>query len=146
MDFQLTSRAFQHGGTIPERYTCDGEDLSPDLKWEAIPEGTKSFVLIMDDPDAPMQTFTHWVVYNIPAACSVFEKGTCEEGMNDFQKVGYGGPCPPRGNPHRYFFTLYALDIEEVCAEEGAAVSEIEANMEGHILGKAVLIGLYQRV
>lgn len=118
--FELKTDAFEPKGVIAARYTCDGNDFSPALYWQNPPVGTKSFALIMDDPDAPMGTWVHWVVYNIPAAVSQlgegFERQTTlpdgtKQGITDFGRMGYGGPCPPPGKPHRYYFKLYALDV-----------------------------------
>ena len=119
MPFQMTTTAFSSGGTIPKNYTCDGPDLSPPLTWKDAPAGTQSFALIADDPDAPAGTWVHWVVYNVPSTAKELPEGVQKteklpdgtlQGRNDFRKIGYGGPCPPPGKPHRYFFKLYALD------------------------------------
>jgi Raf kinase inhibitor-like YbhB/YbcL family protein len=155
MQFTITSPAFTDGQPIPSQYTCDGEDKSPPLTWEGIPPGTQSFVLIVDDPDAPdpqapRMTWVHWVLYNLPASCthlgesvqaSNLPQGT-KEGVNDWKRTGYGGPCPPVGR-HRYFHKLYALDVE--LADLGAAnKSQVEKAMEGHVLAEAQLVGTYQ--
>ncbi len=152
MSIQITSTAFEEGGTIPQKYTCDGEDVSPALQWSGIPDGTQSIALICDDPDAPMGTWVHWVLFNIPAdttelpenipADRVLENGA-KHGINDFKKLGYGGPCPP-GGTHRYFFKLYALDIE-IGLEPGATKEELLKAMEGHILDEGQLMGRYAR-
>ena len=152
MDIKVTSMAFQEGGTIPQKYTCDGEDISPPLAWSSAPEGTKSFALISDDPDAPMGTWVHWVIYNIPAHITelhehippeeLLENGA-KQGMNDFRRIGYGGPCPP-GGTHRYFFKLYALDTE-IDIVVGASKPELLRAMEGHILAEGQLMGRYTR-
>ncbi len=152
MDIKVTSMAFQEGGTIPQKYTCDGEDISPPLAWSSAPEGTKSFALISDDPDAPMGTWVHWVIYNIPANITelhehippeaLLENGT-KQGTNDFRRIGYGGPCPP-GGTHRYFFKLYALDTE-IDIVVGASKPELLRGMEGHILAEGQLMGRYTR-
>jgi Raf kinase inhibitor-like YbhB/YbcL family protein len=150
---QLTSTAFKNMQPIPRDYTCDGKNISPPLSWKNTPAGTGSFVLIVDDPDAPGGTWTHWVVYNLPAdtsdlaedaARSQFTSGETKEGSNDFKHVGYGGPCPPAGNTHRYMFKLYALDAM-LGLKAGASKKEVEAAMAKHILGQGQLIGTYQR-
>jgi Raf kinase inhibitor-like YbhB/YbcL family protein len=152
----ITSPAFSHNGEIPKRCTCDGQDISPALEWSGIVEGTKSLVLIVDDPDAPdpaapKMTWVHWVLYNIPADASGLPEGVraqdlpkgTKEGLNDWKRTGYGGPCPPIGR-HRYFHKLYALDI--VLADLGKPTKkQLEKAMQGHILSKAELIGTYQR-
>lgn len=151
MAFTLESPAFDEGDTIPIRYTCEGEDVSPALQWQDAPANARSFALIMDDPDAPRGTFTHWVLFDIPAdqtglpeAVQAGDIGT--SGVNDFRKTGYGGPCPPPGHgPHRYFFTLYALDIDTLNLPAGAARSKVEQAMQGHIIGQAQLMGRYER-
>lgn len=149
--FTLTSTAFSQGGEIPARYTCKGQDLSPPLSWSDVPEGTKSLVLICDDPDAPRGTFVHWVVYNIPPSASRLPEGIPAEpsledgtlqGINHFGKIGYGGPCPPPGPAHRYFFKLYALDTT-LELPPGATKEQVLKAMEGHILAKAELVGTF---
>ena len=155
MALTIESDAFAEGFRIPGRYSCEGRDMSPALKWHGVPSGTKSFVLIVEDPDAPVGTFTHWVVYDIPAERDALpealpsrgelEDGT-KQGINDFGRIGYGGPCPPRGHgPHRYFFILRALDIPSTGLPPGAAKGEVEAAIEGHILGEARTMGTYER-
>lgn len=149
MIFKLESTDFKEGGIIPMRHTCDGEDYSPNLSWGIGPEGTQSFILIMDDPDAPMGTWDHWVLYNIPADCTGFPEGAkqfrreIKSGLNSWNKLGYGGPCPP-DREHRYFFKLYALD-KELDLGEGATKQEVEVAMQGHILAEAQLMGRYNR-
>ncbi len=140
---ELTSPAFTHEGMIPDRYTCDGADVSPELGIEGVPEGTVSLVLVMDDPDAPGGTWDHWVVFDIPVTASVPEDvgATGTGGLNSWQRTGYGGPCPPSGT-HRYFFTVLALDAELDLAE-GATKVEVMAAAEGHVLDEAVLMGTY---
>jgi Raf kinase inhibitor-like YbhB/YbcL family protein len=150
---QLTSTAFSEGVTIPTKYTGDGQDLSPPLRWERIPEGTKSFALVCDDPDAPRGIWVHWVVWNLPAGQTELPEGVAttatllgdaRQGKNDFGKIGYGGPAPPHGNPHRYFFRLYALDrILELPA--GATKAQLEQALKGHVLGSGQLMGMYSR-
>jgi hypothetical protein len=153
MPLQLTSAAFTEGSPIPVKYTCDGQDVSPPLKWSGAPEGARSFALIADDPDAPAGTWVHWVLYNLPASAAELPEGvpTSEsiagggkQGRNDFGRFGYGGPCPPRGNPHRYFFKLYALDTE-LNLPAHAAKPDVERAMRGHILAEEQLMGTYKR-
>ena len=151
--FHLTSSAFENGEKIPVKYTCDGLDLSPPLKWEGYPPETKSFALIVEDPDAPGGTFTHWIIYNIPAEVNKLEEGIepaeklpsgAMQGINDFRKIGYGGPCPPPGKPHRYVFKLYALDSPLDLKPAASKDALLEA-MKGHILAEATLMGIYSR-
>jgi Raf kinase inhibitor-like YbhB/YbcL family protein len=150
---QISSSAFAEGQPIPSKYTCDGENLSPPLDWSTIPPGAASLVLIADDPDSPGGTWVHWVVYNIastlnslPEGLVIYSgsQGTGLAGNNDFRKVGYGGPCPPRGKPHRYFFKLYALDIQ-LNLKPGAVKADVEKAMQGHILAQGQLMGKYTR-
>jgi Raf kinase inhibitor-like YbhB/YbcL family protein len=152
MEIKITSSAFEDGGLIPAKYTCDGADISPPLQWDAVPEGTRSIALICDDPDAPMGTWVHWVLFNLPSdAKELAENIPTEEtlpngakqGVNDFGRIGYGGPCPP-GGTHRYFFKIYALDTE-VGLQAGADKRRLLKMMEGHILGQDQLIGKYKR-
>lgn len=151
MPFVLKS-VFSNGERIPIKYTCDGEDISPPLQWEGQPEGTKAYVLIMEDPDAPIGTFTHWVIYNIPAGMNSLPENVPKkkesnlglQGVNDFRKVGYGGPCPPPGKPHRYFFKLYALDTP-LSIPPGARKSEVLGAMKDHVIAETQLMGLYGR-
>jgi Raf kinase inhibitor-like YbhB/YbcL family protein len=156
MALTLTSPAFTHQGSIPAKYTCDGDDVSPPLAWTGVPAGAKSLALIVDDPDAPdpkapKRTWVHWVLYNLPAADSSLTEAAdagrlptgAREGTNDWPRVGYGGPCPPIGR-HRYFFKLYALDL--VLPDLGKATKgDVEKAMQGHVLEKAELMGTYQR-
>lgn len=157
MAFELTSSAFESGGAIPSRYTCDGEDVSPPLAWGDPPEGTKTYALIVDDPDAPGGTFVHWVVYDVPGhfgdlpedvggAQRLENLGEAKQGENGFGDVGWGGPCPPRGSTHRYVFRLHALDAT-LGLDPGVAREEVERVMEGHghVLGVAELTGTYAR-
>jgi Raf kinase inhibitor-like YbhB/YbcL family protein len=151
VQMQLTSKAFSEGGMIPRPYTCDGDDVAPQLAWENVPEGTKSFVLIMDDPDAPVGTWDHWIVYNIPDTVASLPDGASKdkmlrggiEGVNSWGRTNWGGPCPP-GGTHRYIFKLYALDT---MLEPGDKPKkrDIEKAMEGHMLGQAQLMGRYKR-
>ena len=145
--FTISSTAFEYNGAIPSRYTCDGIDINPPLHIANVPAGTKSLALIVDDPDAPMGIWVHWVVWNIdPATPEIKENEVpagAAEGVNDFRKHNYGGPCPPSGT-HRYFFTLYALDTR---LDPGAHANKatLEKAMKGHILGQAELMGTYKR-
>ena len=150
---QLTSTAFSEGAAIPAKYTCDAKDVSPSLKWTGVPAGAKSLALIVDDPDAPAGTWVHWVLYDLPAstselaedvAKSQYVAGGARQGLNDFRRLGYGGPCPSHGKPHRYFFKLYALDAV-LDLKPGLTKKDIESAMERHILAQAQLMGTYQR-
>jgi Raf kinase inhibitor-like YbhB/YbcL family protein len=152
MDIKITSSAFEEGGLIPAKYTCDGADISPPLQWDAVPEGTKSIALISDDPDAPVGTWVHWVLFNLPAETRELAENTpadrtlpngAGQGTSDFGRIGYGGPCPPSGT-HRYFFKIYALDVELDLAA-GARKAALLKAMEGHIIGQGQLIGKYKR-
>jgi Raf kinase inhibitor-like YbhB/YbcL family protein len=151
--FTLTSPAFFDGGEIPRRYTCDDADQSPDLAWSGAPANTQSLALIADDPDAPMGTWTHWLIWNLPPKASVLPSGvpkdpilgnTARQGLNDFHRIGYGGPCPPPGKPHRYFFKLYALDAR-LDLKPGASKSELEHALKPHILAQTQLMATYKR-
>jgi len=151
MAFRLTSPAFADGADIPVRHTCEGENRSPRLTWSEAPEATQSFVLLMDDPDAPNGTFTHWVLYDIPPDTTELGENVPGatvgfSGRNSFGDAGYGGPCPPSGDPpHRYRFTLHALDIPSIGLSRDAEREQVEARMEGHVLGHTRLVGMYQR-
>lgn len=145
-NMKLTSAAFENGAGIPAKYTADGINISPPLKIENVPRGTESFALVVDDPDAPMGTWDHWILWNIPPHITEIGEGITPEsvsGRNDFGKMEYGGPAPPSGT-HRYFFKLYALDTV-LGLEKGATKKRLEAAMEGHILEKSVLTGNYSR-
>lgn len=155
MSLTLTSPAFEHEGNIPAEYTCDGEDVSPELNWTGIPEDTRSLVLIVDDPDAPdpaapKMTWVHWVLYNLPPDSGGLARGISEgdlpagtlQGVNDWKRTGYGGPCPPIGR-HRYLHKLYALDTALPDMDEPSKV-EVEEAMEGHVIDEAVLMGTYE--
>lgn len=152
MALKLESPSFAEGGMIPRKYTCDGEDTSPELSWSGAPAGTRSFALVCDDPDAPAGTWVHWVLFNLPPEVNRLPEavprepklpgGGCQ-GKNDFRRLGYGGPCPP-GGTHRYFFKLYALD-SLLPLEPGITKRELEAAMKGHILAEAHLMGRYRR-
>ena len=153
MALDLTSSAFQEGQPIPQQYTGDGKDASPALKWTDPPAGTKCFALICDDPDAPRKTWVHWVLFNVAAPTRELNEGVpaqeslpggARQGKNDFGKVGYGGPAPPRGKPHRYFFRLYALDTT-LDLSAGASKADLIKAIEGHVLGEAALMGTYAR-
>ncbi|OAB61047.1 hypothetical protein AY599_15445 [Leptolyngbya valderiana BDU 20041] len=142
----LSSTAFTVHTAIPKKYTCDGDDLSPPLNWDAPPEGTQSLALIVDDPDAPVGTFVHWVVFDISPETRQIAEGrapSCTFGQNDFGKQKYGGPCPP-GGTHRYFFKLYALDTT-LDLEAGATKADVLEAMEGHVLARGELVGTYSR-
>jgi Raf kinase inhibitor-like YbhB/YbcL family protein len=147
----IYSNIFEDGATLSSTYTCDEDDISPGISWEEVPAGTQSMALIMDDPDAPGRTFVHWVIYNIPASRSGLPSGVAKnntlddgslQGKNDFGKIGYGGPCPPSGKPHRYVFKVYALDTE-LDLKSGATKSQLEAAMKGHILAQGEMVGTY---
>ena len=152
----LESPAFEAGGEIPSKYTCEGEDLSPEIRWTGLPEGTGALALIVVDPDVPdpkdpKRTWVHWVLYDIPTDTNGLLEGAQEHqlppgtrhGQNDWKRTGYGGPCPPIGR-HRYFHTLYALDAP--LGDLGqASQGELEAAMQGHVLGKAELVGTYEK-
>jgi len=152
MEIKITSSAFEDGGLIPAKYTCDGADVSPPLQWDTVPEGTRSIALICDDPDAPMGTWVHWVLFNLPSDAKELVENIpsdkilpdgARQGLSDFGRVGYGGPCPP-GGTHRYFFKIYALDTE-VGLQAGADKRRLLKTMEGHILSQGQLIGKYKR-
>ena len=154
MGLEITSSAFDDQGTIPKQYTADGQDVSPPLSWSGVPEGSQSLAMICDDPDAPVGTWVHWVIWNIPGeetglkeAISPRERELANgaaQGTNDFRKIGYGGPAPPRGPAHRYFFKLYALDTS-LNLGPGAKKDELERAMQGHVLAEAELVGRYGR-
>jgi Raf kinase inhibitor-like YbhB/YbcL family protein len=153
MGLQVASISFQAGETIPKRYTCDGEDISPQLSWSELPSGTKSLVLIVDDPDAPVGTWVHWLLFDIPAGTRSLEEavpgipaveGVGVQGSNGWGSLGYGGPCPPRGPAHRYFFRLYALDSVLDLAP-GTGTGDVEMAMHGHVLAQGEMVGRYGR-
>ena len=150
---ELKSSAFHEGQPIPPKYTCDGDDVSPPLVWADAPGGTKSFAIVSDDPDAPMGAWVHWVIYNLPADLSGLEEGLpktetlpngAKQGITDFGTAGYGGPCPPPGKPHRYFFKLHALD-QMFPLPPKLTKSKLLSAVQGHILAEARLVGLYSR-
>lgn len=153
MAMKLSSPSFENNKDIPQKYTCQGADISPQLRWSDLPEGTKSLALIVDDPDAPdpkapKMTYVHWVLFNIPPTTDFIEEGAktlpngTKEGINDWNKTGYGGPCPPIGT-HRYFFKLYALNTELKLNKPNK--KDLEKAMEGHILGKTEIVGTYKK-
>jgi Raf kinase inhibitor-like YbhB/YbcL family protein len=153
MAFAITSASFPNSGDIPKKFTCDGADVSPELSWAEAPQGTQSFALIADDPDAPSGTWTHWVLFDLPSTADSLPEGMSKidelpggerQGRNDFRKIGYNGPCPPPGKPHRYFYRLYALD-RKLDLKPGASKQEVEQAMEGRVLGQAEWMGKYQR-
>lgn len=153
MAFSLRSAVFSYGGEVPWKHTCNGPDLSPALNWSDPPPKSVSFSLIVDDPDAPGGTWVHWVLYDLPGSSRELPEGVAKvpdlpdgsrQGMNDFGKIGYGGPCPPRGTVHRYFFKLYALDAK-LGLKAGATKAEVEKATKGHILSQAELMGKFKR-
>jgi len=150
---KISSAAFAANEMIPKKFTCDGPDASPKLNWNEPPAKTQSFALIMDDPDAPAGTWVHWVLFDLPADARELEEGVAKQeqlangarqGRNDFGRIGYGGPCPPPGKPHRYFFKLYALDAK-LNLKPGVTKADLERAMKAHTLGQAELIGRYGR-
>jgi Raf kinase inhibitor-like YbhB/YbcL family protein len=152
MEIKVTSTAFQQNQAIPRGYTCDGSNVSPPLEWTGVPKSAKTLAIIADDPDAPAGTWVHWVLYNLPAdKIGIVENtpttetlsGGGRQGMNDFKKTGYGGPCPPSGS-HRYFFKLYALDTE-LPLKPGATKADLEKAMQGHVVAQGELMGTYRR-
>ncbi len=153
MAMTLRSDAFQDGGNIPGKYTCDGDDVSPPLEWGGMPLQTRSFALIVDDPDAPGGVFTHWVIFDITANTHTLGEGVqpvprlpdgATQGKNSFGKIGSGGPCPPPGPAHHYYFTVYALD-DLLRLAPGASKEQVLGAMQGHILDQGQIVGLYQR-
>jgi Raf kinase inhibitor-like YbhB/YbcL family protein len=151
MPFKLTVEGFNDGESIPRQYTCEGKDVSPALRWEGAPEGTRSFALIMDDPDAPAGTWNHWLLWNIPPGTAKLDAGyragsVGVDGTNDFGRTGYGGPCPPKGHgPHRYFFKLYAIGVEALGAASGAKRRELDRALTGYVLAETQYMGRYER-
>jgi Raf kinase inhibitor-like YbhB/YbcL family protein len=149
MAFTLSSSAFANGGKIPGKYTCEGQNAVPPLAWRGVPEGTACFTLLVDDPDAPGGTFTHWVLFNIPRDTDHLDEGAFRPsgsvpGKTSFGKSVWGGPCPPPGPAHHYNFALYALD-KTLDLKEGASKQQVLAAMQGHVLGETRLTGLFQR-
>jgi Raf kinase inhibitor-like YbhB/YbcL family protein len=153
MRIELTSAVFREGESIPKTHTGDGKDISPPLQWATLPEGTRSVALLCEDPDAPRGIWVHWVLFNWPADQRAMEEGVpteqtlpngAKQGKNDFGQIGYGGPAPPRGKPHRYFFKLFALD-RTLDLQPGATRDEVLAAMQGHVLAEGQLMGKYAR-
>jgi Raf kinase inhibitor-like YbhB/YbcL family protein len=150
---KLITTAFSPGGDIPKAFTCDGSDTSPALAWTSPPAGTQTFALVVDDPDAPGRTWVHWVLYDLPATARELPEGVApggtspaggDQGRNDFGTLGYGGPCPPKGPAHRYYFRLHALD-EKLGLGPGARRADVDRAMQGHILASAEIMGRYRR-
>jgi Raf kinase inhibitor-like YbhB/YbcL family protein len=152
MPFTVSTTGFPEGGTIPKKYTCDGSDISPGLTWAGVPSRTQALALIADDPDAPVGTWTHWISWNVPPERALPESvpkiealgDGMRQGENDFRRIGYGGPCPPPGKPHRYFFKLFALDAK-LDLKPGSARTALEHAMKGHVLAETQLMGRYSR-
>ncbi len=154
MAFAVKSSAFPNGGEIPRKYTCAGENISPALSWSEVPGQARTLALIADDPDAPAGTWTHWLIWNIPVRATSLSEGVpasheslpngARQGKNDFGRIGYGGPCPPPGRPHRYFFRLYALGAM-LDVKSGASRSELESAMKPHVLAETEWMGLFKR-
>lgn len=150
---QISAKAFTGGNPIPERFTCDGSDCSPALEWDQVPTAAKSLALLTEDPDAPGGTWTHWILFDLPpeqkglpedVAKTQYLPGGAKQGLNDFRRLGYGGPCPPPGRSHRYYFRLYALDCL-LDLKPGTTRKEFERAMHGHVLEQAQMMGTYQR-
>lgn len=153
MEFTISSPSFTNGGDIPKKFTCDGTDVAPQLNWSNAPNGKVVFALLADDPDAPVGNWNHWAIWNIPPHSHGLAEGIPKDahladgsvqGTNDFRKIGYNGPCPPAGKPHRYYFKLFALD-QKVNLNSTAGKKELEAAMKGHVLSRAEWMGRYQR-
>ncbi len=149
----ISSPSFSDGGTIPKQFTCDGADISPQLVWSNPPDGTKSFAVLVDDPDAPGGNWNHWTMWNLPPKLSGLPQGLSKEsnlpdgtqqGLNDFPRTGYNGPCPPPGKPHRYYFKLFALD-SRLDLKPKSGKKELDAAMKGHILAQGETMGRYGR-
>ena len=148
----MISTAFAEGQSIPAKFTCEGKNISPPLKWSGTPAGAKSFALIADDPDAPAGTWVHWVLFDLPAGTTELPEDLSKsqhvagatQGLNDFKHLGYGGPCPPPGKPHRYFFKLYALDAP-LGLKPGASKKDVESALQKHVLAEAQLMGTFKR-
>ena len=151
MALKLILSSFPNGATVPKLHTCEGADLSPAIEWSGEPAETKSFALIVDDPDAPAGTWNHWLLYDIPASVHSLAQGfkpgtTGQSGSNDFGKPGYGGPCPPKGHgPHSYFFKLYAVNEPSLGLKAGAKRAELDRALKGHVLAEAQYMGRYER-
>jgi Raf kinase inhibitor-like YbhB/YbcL family protein len=153
MSLTISSPSFSNGGDIAKKFTCDGADVSPQLTWSEPPAGTKTFALLVDDPDAPVGNWNHWTAWNLPASARGLAEGASkvaaladgtQQGMNDFRKTGYNGPCPPPGKPHRYYFKLFALDTKLALASK-ASKKELEAAMKSHMLAQGEWMGRYGR-
>jgi Raf kinase inhibitor-like YbhB/YbcL family protein len=153
MSWAISSPSFSNGGNIPKKFTCDGPDLSPQLAWTEAPDKTKTLALLVDDPDAPVGNWNHWTMWNAPATLRGLPEGvsknallpdSTEQGINDFRKIGYNGPCPPAGKPHRYYFKLFALDTK-LDLKPDSGKKELEAAMKGHVVVQAELMGTYGR-
>ena len=153
MDFTISSPSFTNGGEISRKFTCEGQDVSPQLNRSNAPKGTGAFALLVDDPDAPVGNWNHWAIWNIPADSHGLAEGVAKDsrladgsiqGTNDFRKIGYNGPCPPAGKPHRYYFKLFAIE-QKLKLESSAGKKEVESAIKGHILSQAEWIGRYQR-
>ena len=153
MSLTLSSPSFSNGGDIAKKFTCEGADLSPQMSWTDPPAGTKSFALLVDDPDAPVGNWNHWALWNLPPSARGLSEGMSKEarlpdgsqqGLNDFRKTGYNGPCPPAGKPHRYYFKLFALDAK-LDLKAGSGKPELEAAIKGHILAQAESMGRFGR-
>ncbi len=152
--FFIRSSAFMNDTYIPRRYTCDGDNVSPELYWGDVPQGTQSFVIIMEDPDAPFGVFVHWIAYDIPYYVTTLREnlpkvpvvdGMIKQGLNDFGRIGYDGPCPPKGMPHRYFIRIYAVDIPTLGLPPGATKEDVKNAIEGRIISQTYLVGRYGR-
>jgi Raf kinase inhibitor-like YbhB/YbcL family protein len=153
MAFTISTSAFSNGSSIPQKFTCQGPDVSPQFAWTESPTATKSFAILVDDPDAPVGNWNHWTMWNLPATVHGLPEGVSrdawlsdgtEQGRNDFGKTGYNGPCPPAGKPHRYYFKLFALDTT-LDLKAGSGKKELETAMKGHILSQAEWMGTYKR-
>jgi Raf kinase inhibitor-like YbhB/YbcL family protein len=153
MPLTLSSPSFTDGGDIAKKFTCEGADISPQLSWTDPPAATKSFALLVDDPDAPVGNWNHWTLWNLPPSARGLPEGMSKEarlpdgsqqGLNDFRKTGYNGPCPPAGKPHRYYFRLFAVD-SKLDLKPGDGKSELEAAIKGHILAQSELMGRFAR-
>jgi Raf kinase inhibitor-like YbhB/YbcL family protein len=153
MSLTISSSSFPNGGDIARKYTCDAVDVSPQLSWTEPPAGTKTFALLVDDPDAPVGNWNHWTIWNLPASLRTLAEGVSkdtrlsdgsEQGRNDFGKTGYNGPCPPAGKPHRYYFKLFALDVK-LDLKAGAKKKDLEAAIKGHVLAQTEWMGKYGR-
>jgi Raf kinase inhibitor-like YbhB/YbcL family protein len=148
MSFEITVSGFANGGNVPLEHTCEGEDVSPAIRWKGAPDQAQSFVLIVDDPDAPVGTWNHWLLYDIPRTTESLPQGGSagQSGTNDFGRPGYGGPCPPRGHgPHRYFFKIFAMNAASLGLPAGAKRADLEGAMRGKVLAEAQYMGRYER-